>query len=152
MKLRHKGPTDIVIRKFRMEDYNALIKLWDDAQLPYKPKGRDKKENIERELKRGNAIFLVAEKDGRLVGSILGTQDGRKGWINRLAVTPDFQRQGIAKMLVANVEKYLFEIGIEIIACLIEDWNARSMQVFERLGYKQHPEIIYFTKRKNPDV
>ncbi len=43
-------------------------------------------------------------------------------------------------------------MGIEIIASSIEDWNTVSMKVFERLGYKRHPDIIYFTKRKNSDV
>jgi len=55
-------------------------------------------------------------------------------------------------MLVARVEEHLSELGIEIIACLIEDWHKESMQVFERLGYKRHPDVLYFSKRRNPDV
>ena len=41
---------------------------------------------------------------------------------------------------------------MDILACLIEDGNAVSMAVFEKLGYKKHPEIIYFAKRKYPGV
>jgi ribosomal protein S18 acetylase RimI-like enzyme len=135
-----------------MGDYDTLITLWNDAQLPYKPKGRDRYDKIEYELKRGNAIFLVAEINGKLVGSILGTHDGRKGWLNRLAVAPEFRRQGIARMLVTEVERCFSELGIEIVACLIENWNTESIQVFERLGYKRHSDIVYFTKRRNADV
>ena len=135
-----------------MEDYNALITLWNDAQLLHKSKGRDRLAKIEYELKQGNAIFLIAEINGKLVGSVLGTHDGRKGWINRLVTTPEFQKQGIARKLVNEVETRFSELGIEITACLIENWNKKSMQIFEKLGYEKQSDITYFTKRKNPDV
>lgn len=152
MGLCHKNLSNIVIREFRMDDYDVLITLWNEAQLSYKPKGRDSRDKIEQEIKQGNAIFLVAEVNGRLIGSILGTYDGRKSWINRLAVAPEFRRRGIAKKLVAEVENRFSKLGIEIIACLIEEWNTQSMQVFARLGYKKHPDIVYFTKRKNLNI
>jgi len=147
-----KNPSDMVIREFRMEDYDAVIALWDDAQLPYRPEGRDRRDKIEHELEQGNAIFLIAEINGKLVGSVLGTHDGRKGWVNRVAVDSEFRRQNIARRLVAEVEDKLSKLGIEVIACLIEDWNTSSMRVFERLGYKKEENIVYFTKRRNADA
>jgi len=57
-----------------------------------------------KELKAGQAIFLVAAADQRIAGVVLGTHDGRKGWINRLAVAKDFRRQNIASKLVATLE------------------------------------------------
>jgi len=142
----------MIIREFNINEYNALIKLWNDAQLPFKPKGRDKLDKIEYELKQRSNIFLVAEINGKLVGSVFGTHDGRKGWINRLAVSPEFQRQNIAKKLIAEVEDRFSELGIEIIACLVEDWNTNSLKVFEKLGYKNHSDIVYFSKRKDSNV
>ena len=142
----------MIIREFSIKDYDSLITLWNDAQLPFKPKGRDKRDKIEYELKQGRDIFLVAEINGKLVGSVFGTHDGRKGWINRLAVSPEFQRQNIAKKLIAEVEDRFSELGIDIVACLIEDWNTKSLQVFEKLGYKNHSDIVYFSKRKNSNV
>lgn len=135
-----------------IEDYDALMELWTEAKLLYKPKGRDRRDNIERELQQPSAVFLVAEKDGKLVGSIFGTHDGRRGWINRLAVSPSYRQQGIAAQLIKEVEMRLDAIGIEIIACLVEDWNTVSMKVFQRLGYTRHSDIVYFSKRKHPDV
>jgi len=142
----------MIIREFSIKDYDALITLWNDVQLPFKPKGRDKRDKIECEIKQENAIFLVAEINGKLVGSVFGTHDGRKGWINRLVVASEFQRQNIAKKLIAEVEYRFSELGIDIIACLIEDWNTKSLQVFEKLGYKKHTDIVYFSKRKDSNV
>jgi ribosomal protein S18 acetylase RimI-like enzyme len=142
----------MIIREFTIKDYDSLITLWNDAKLPFKPKGRDKRDKIEYELKHGRNIFLVAEINGKLVGSVFGTHDGRKGWINRLAVSPEFQRQDIAKKLIAEVEERFSELGIGIIACLVEDWNTESLKVFEKLGYKNHSEIVYFSKRRDSNV
>jgi ribosomal protein S18 acetylase RimI-like enzyme len=143
---------DVAIRNFRIEDYPSLIRLWKAAGLPFKPEGRDSRAKIESELKRGIAIFLIAEIDNKIIGSVIGTHDGRKGWINRVAVDPEYREKGLAKMLVAEVEKQLDNLGIDIIACLIEDWNDRSMKVFEKLGYIKHEDVFYFSKRKNKDI
>ena len=77
---------DIIIRQFRIDDYDNVISLWVEAGIHYKPNGRENRQRMEKELKTGQALFLVAEVDRRIVGVVLGTHDGRKGWINRLAV------------------------------------------------------------------
>ncbi|MGB3340015.1 MAG: GNAT family N-acetyltransferase [bacterium] len=150
--IHDNGSHEIKLRDLRIDDYDDLIRLWDEAELPYKPEGRDKRENIDRELVGTAAIFLVAEIDGKLTGSIFGTHDGRKGWINRLAVAPTHRRKGLAARLLQEVEKKLYDKGIEIIACLIEDWNKTSMEVFQKMGYKRHNDIIYLSKRKHENV
>ena len=142
----------ISLRPLTIDDYDALRDLWEEAGLPCRPNGRDTRENIASQMRSNCSIYLVAEEDGRMVGAVLGTHDGRKGWINRLAVAPDQRRRGIAAMLVRAVEERLLERGIEIFACQIEDWNETSMTVFDRLGYTRHDDIIYFTKRLRPDV
>ena len=144
--------SELKIRDFTIDDYDQLIELWKKARLPYKPKGRDTKEKIQNELKLGNAIFLVAEYEKELHGSVLGSHDGRKGWVNRLAVSPEIQHQGLGKKLVDELESRIHSLGIEIIACLVENWNKSSMVVFEKLGYHKHTDIFYFTKRKDPEV
>jgi len=144
--------TELSIREFTIDDYEALISVWQEAELPYKPAGRDRKESIAGEVAQGNAIFLVAEISGKIVGSAFGTHDGRKGWINRVAVTPRYQRLGVAAKLVSEVERRLEAVGIGIIACLIEDWNTESITFFQKIGYHYHKDIMYFTKRKEPEI
>jgi predicted GNAT family acetyltransferase len=150
---RDKNRTgDIVIRQMCIDDYDMVIQLWKKAGLSYRPRGRDSREKIDHELKGHTAIFLVAEKNGRIIGSAFGTHDGRKGWINRVAVMPGYRRKGVARELVEAVEHRLVEYGIEIIACLIEGWNKTSLAAFKRMGYVDFPDIHYLTKRKHLDV
>ena len=105
---------DIHIRDIRIDDYDALIALWKATGLPFKPKGRDSREDIERQIGLSCTIYRVAVLDRRIVGAILGSHDGRKGWINRLAVLPEYTRQGVAKALVADVEAILGRLSTRL--------------------------------------
>jgi ribosomal protein S18 acetylase RimI-like enzyme len=142
----------IKIRNFHINDYNDVIRLWDQTKLPFKPKGRDSLIQIRNEIKKENSIFFVAVDNRKIIGSIFGTHDGRKGWINRLAVHPDYQRKGIAKNLCFEVENKLNNLGIEIICCLIENYNINSFNFFNNLGYILHEDIKYLSKRKNNEI
>ncbi len=143
---------DVTIRDLRLEEYPAVMGLWVEAGLPFRPCGRDKQDRVEAELERGSAVFLVAEAGGRLIGVVLGTNDGRKGWINRLAVAPAYRRRGIARRLVGEVEGRLAAIGIEITAALIETSNTASLAFFKETGYVHGEEIEYVSKRSGADV
>jgi len=58
-----KSQTDnFRIREFRIEDYARVMEIWAEGGLPLKPKGRDSRENIARQVKMPNVLFLVAEE------------------------------------------------------------------------------------------
>jgi N-acetylglutamate synthase len=143
---------NIKIREFIISDYHVIIELWKEAKLPYKQKGRDSLKNIKKELLKGCCVFLVAVDENKIVGTVFGTNDGRKGWINRLAVKSEYKGRGIARQLVEEVEKRFNDLGIGIIACLIEDDNQDSLKVFSKFEYSEFAGMHYLTKRKHPDV
>ena len=144
-----------VIRDFRIEDYDRVMELWAQGGLPLKLRGRDSRDNIARQVRLANVRFLVAEEGpaGPIIGTVLATHDGRKGWINRLAVDcGPSGGGGSGPGLSGRPRGWLEAEGMDILACLIEEDNGVSMAVFEKLGYKKHPEIIYFAKRKFPEI
>ena len=149
---RNMRTDTILIRELAPADYDRVMEIWTAGRLPVKPQGRDSRAQIEKQVRQRNVMFLVAEADGRVIGTVLATHDGRKGWINRLAVDASLRRRGLGRRLVLEAERRLAEAGMEIFACLIEEENTVSMAVFESLGYEKHPEIIYFAKRKHPEV
>jgi len=105
-----------------------------------------------KELAGDNAIFLIAESDGAVVGTALCTHDGRKGWINRLAVVPEHQGKGIGAMLMEEAERRFEALGLTVFACQIITDNAASQEFFSKLGYEPHDEVRYFSKRKDQDA
>lgn len=145
------GP-HVTIRELQVGEYPAVMRLWQEAGLPFRPKGRDHPDRVAAELQGGRAVFLVAEAEGQLVGAVLGTHDGRKGWINRLAVSPAYQRRGIARALVSELESRFAALGLEIAAALVESHNAASLAFFRAIGYEHGSDIEYFSKRRSPEV
>ncbi len=142
----------VILREMRKEDYHDLIELWKIAKLSFKPNGRDTKENISKQLEFSSNSFILAELQGKIIGSVIASHNGRKGWINRLAVHPKYRHQGIAKKLIKKAEEFLKQEGIGIFAALVESWNIPSKKLFETIGYKDFEGIIYFTKRINKDI
>ncbi len=141
----------VEVRRMREEDYDAVADIWTRSGLPYQPRGRDSRERIREQMGMGSSIFLVAEDRGRVVGVLLVTHDLRKGWLNRLAVMPEQQGRGTAKELVRRAEEELSDLGISIFAVQIHERNARSRKLFADLGYQEHEDIVYCSKRSGPD-
>ncbi len=134
-----------------IEEYEDILELWDKAGLPYKPEGRDTRENIERELEEQPEYWIGAYNEGELIGIVFGTDDGRKGWINRLAVEDEYRGQGIGRTLVEKLEHVFEQKGFKIWAALIEPDNPKAMDFFEHLGFEDK-NIKYYSKRESEKV
>lgn len=143
---------DVEVRRLGAEAVAAVLAVWKEAGLPCRPRGRDHPRELARRIDEGTDVFLGAYSEGNLVGTVLVTHDGRKGWINRLAVVPPFQRMGVAALLVAEAEEFLRSRGVRIFAALVEEDNAVSLSFFRRAGYVLHRDIFYLSKRDDPEV
>ena len=142
----------LIIRDLKPSEYSSLIDIWLRSSLPFKPEGRDTEQNIIKQMQLENIRFFVAEISNELVGIVIASHNGRKGWINRLAVPPEFRGKGIANSLLKRSEEFFISNNINIFACLIEDWNDVSMEYFQNKNYDSHKEIIYITKKLNPET
>lgn len=138
-------------RFLSLEDYGKVVDLWKRAGLKFKPAGRDSEKAISEQMIKQPNMFLAAFDGERLVGVAMLTDDGRKGWINRLAVDPEYQRKGVAMELIKKAEEIFRNRGIFLFAALIEDWNVPSQNLFRKMGYKKHDDIYYFSKRDFDD-
>jgi ribosomal protein S18 acetylase RimI-like enzyme len=141
------------IRRLTIEDYDAMTQVWKRAGLPYKPQGRDSRENTAKQMKLFPEFYLGAFQGNRIVGVVVASYESRmKGWINRLAVDPEYQRQGVGGQLVREAEKALRKHGAKIFCALIETPNDESVGLFQKMGYFVHRDILYVTKRESQEV
>ena len=107
------------LRRLTLDDYDAVMALWQRSGLPsIRPEGRDSRSEFEQQL-AGGQIAIGLEEDGRLIGVVIATNDTRKGWINRLAIDPDYRRKGYGEQLVHSAEEALREAGLKLIAAFI---------------------------------
>ena len=140
------------LRRLTIDDHAAILALWQRAGLhSIRPEGRDSRSEFEKQL-AGGQIAIGLEGNGRLIGVVLATNDTRKGWINRLAIDPDYRRKGYGEQLACAAEEALREAGMKLIAAFIEEGNTASLALFEKLGYAVHQNIYYVSKRDSADA
>jgi len=128
------------IRDCRPMEVEVVLELWRQAEAT--PSITDNANDLRRAVADGPANVLVAEVEGRIVGSIIGTFDGWRGNIYRLAVHPLYRRRGIARALVAEVEKRLARQGAKRITALVEKNHPLATSFWPAVGYGVDSRII----------
>jgi len=140
------------IRPLREGELHAMMRVWESAGLLYRPTGRDSLERLKEQRKACPDLFLGAFVNERLVGVAIASDDGRKGWINRLAVLPEARRHGIGTAMVEECERALRARGRGVFSILIEGENQASENLFLGMGYKLEEDIKYYAKRDSQSV
>ena len=142
----------LILCDLQAADYDDILALWQCAGLSVRANGRDAPAVFARQMASGLQRVIGLRADNKLVAVAVLTHDGRKGWINRLAVDPAYRRQGLARRLVAEAERWFAQdVGLEIWAALIEEHNDASLVLFEELGYER-PNVMYVSKRTRYDA
>ncbi|MBV9230012.1 MAG: GNAT family acetyltransferase [Chloroflexi bacterium] len=131
------------LRSFQMEDYEAVAALWREAGLHLSKS--DSRAGIARKLERDADVFLVAEDEGTIVGAVMGTYDGRRAWVNHLAVAAACRGHGLGKRLIEEMERRLRAKGCDKVNLLIEPDNAGVQEFYQQLGYEQR-QLIFMQK------
>ncbi len=138
--------------KLTINDYDQIIDIWKKSDLPIKEGWRDTKEQMEKQLSSGHVDLLGLRVEEKLVGIVMCSDDSRKGWINRLAVLPNYRKKGIGLKMIQAAEHYLSKKGLKIIAVTIEDYNRSSLRLFKNAGYEEFKGMHYLTKRESDKV
>lgn len=126
------------MRGARPGDAAALAVLWDAAGLH--PGRIPIAEQLDEVLRHGTDLALVAPgRDGALIGSLLGAFDGRRGWVNRLAVHPARQGQGVGGALLDAFEARLRHRGCRKVNLLVRADNADVTRFYAAQGFASVP-------------
>ncbi len=121
------------IRPFTPTDEAAVITLWRTCGL-VRPQN-DPRKDIARKLRVNPEWFLVAEQNGRIVGSVMAGYEGHRGWINYLGVAPELQRGGLGRRLMDEAERRLRAAGCPKINLQVRPDNPAAIAFYERIGF-----------------
>ena len=130
---------DLEIREFSDGDGEAVVDLWQACGLVVPQ--NDPRKDIERKLRAGRDLFLVGERGGRLVASVMGGYDGHRGWINYLAVDPACRGEGLGRQIMAAVEARLGELGCAKINLQVRASNPEVIAFYRAIGYGEDPVL-----------
>ncbi len=132
------------IRVFQPDDQLAVIALWQRCDLlrPW----NDPVKDMARKMADSPEWFLLGEVDGQVVAGVMAGYDGHRGWLNYLAVDPEYQRQGLARQLVQHAEALLLQAGCPKINLQVRSSNQGVITFYQQLGYGVD-EVVSLGKR-----
>jgi ribosomal protein S18 acetylase RimI-like enzyme len=137
-------PDGLILRDFEFpKDYIEVINLWENAGPGIQLRRSDEKEEIAKKLQRDPDLFLVAETGGRIIGSVLGGYDGRRGLVYHLAVENSYRNQGIGAALMTELEKRMKQKGCIRTYLLVTRENTEAARFYETHGWEQMDLFIY---------
>ncbi len=124
---------ELNIRAYQPTDEEQVINLWQECCLvvPQNNPQRD----ILLKLQVQPELFLVGLAGSQIVASIMAGYEGHRGWFNYLAVSPDFQRQGIGRRMVEAATAKLEAMGCPKINLQIRTSNTEVIEFYKRIGF-----------------
>jgi ribosomal protein S18 acetylase RimI-like enzyme len=138
------------VREFADADEDAVVELWRRCGLtrPWNDPHKDiaRKRRVQREL------FLVAEREGAIIGSVMGGYDGHRGWVNYLAVDPARRRAGLGRTLMDEVEARLRALGCPKLNLQVREDNADALGFYARLGFERDAAVSLGKRLERDDV
>ncbi len=142
--VRAMSETAWFIRSFIYpDDYPKVYELWMRAGSGIHQGRSDTPEQIARKIERDPDLFLVAEMDGRVIGSVLGGSDGRRGLVYHLAVDESYRQRGIGAALMEELEARLSRKGCLRCYLLVTKENRQAMRFYSRRGWERMDLFIY---------
>lgn len=136
--------TKAIIREMTMADYDDVYALWMTIKRFSLLSRDDSREGVEVFLKRNPGISVIAVLDGRIVGSILGGHDGRRGCLYHVCVAEDCRMMGIGKAMVIHCMVKLKQEGINKVSLIAFTQNDIGNAFWNRIGWKKREDLNYY--------
>jgi ribosomal protein S18 acetylase RimI-like enzyme len=137
----------IHIREFRFpSDYPSVLKLWESIEKGVHLGRSDTLAEIEKKLARDPDLFLVAELEENIIGSVIGGFDGRRGLIYHLAVATSFRGKGIGSCLLNEVEVRLCAKGCLKSYLLVTNDNPEAEDYYRQRGWQHMDSVRLYGK------
>jgi ribosomal protein S18 acetylase RimI-like enzyme len=128
------------IEKFKIEYYNEVVELWSKAGIGVG--SSDTIDEITRVINRNPELFLIGKKDGKIVATVIGTFDGRRGYVHHLAVDPDYQKKKYGKLIMDKIIELFRKNNVHKIHLFIEKTNRQVVEFYSKLGWEIRNDII----------
>ena len=137
----------IHIREFKFPvDYQQVYELWSSIEKGVHIGRSDSQTEIEKKVSRDPELFLVAEYQNKIIGSVIGGYDGRRGLIYHLAVDASFRGHRIGSRLMDEVEARLRAKGCLKCYLLVTADNVEVENYYRQRGWQQMDSIHLFGK------
>ncbi|MEE1060841.1 MAG: GNAT family N-acetyltransferase [Ruminococcus sp.] len=139
-----KENTNITIREMTIADYEEVYAMWQITTKRALSKA-DEKPQIAKYLERSGGMSQVAVSDGKIIGTVLASHDGRCGFIHHMAVLPEYRRQHIGHHLAQRALEKLRDEGIEETHIFSYQNNSTGQSFWKDFGFEKREDIFVFS-------
>jgi ribosomal protein S18 acetylase RimI-like enzyme len=122
------------IRAFTLADYEQAFELW--QAVGFQGWSLLTRDQVVKKLRRDRDLFLVADLEGHVIGTVMGSWDGYRGWAHNVAVHPSHQRQGIGRILMCELEKRLWRKGARVLNLHYFNDSTWARDFYHSLGFQ----------------
>ncbi len=136
--------TDWRIRTADEADIPSVLVLWRAAEAI--PSATDTEDALRCLLERDPDSLLLTEVDGKIIGSLVVAWDGWRGSFYRLAVHPDWRREGVATALIHTGEERAARAGAIRLTAIVASEERAAMTLWQAAGYERQVDVSRFVR------
>lgn len=122
------------LRSFQLSDIHDVTKIW--KMTASHERERETLRVLSNQLAVDRDLVIVAEKDQKVIGAIVGTIDGDTGFFYCLAVHPDYQNQKVGTQLVTTLEQRFWQKRVKRIWITVDQGTEKLLPFYKYLGYQ----------------
>ncbi|MEN6378649.1 MAG: ribosomal protein S18-alanine N-acetyltransferase [Methanofastidiosum sp.] len=144
----------MIVRNVGPDDIHTVIELeYQNFDYPYPP------ETINFLYESHRDTFLVAEKDGDVIGFVIGMVQKREGHVLVIAIRDDYKKKGIGTFLMKKLIDVYKKKGITRLKLEVRVSNVAALSMYRNLGFKitnrlkhyyENGEDGFLLRRENP--
>ena len=140
---------DVEIQEMSIDDFEEVYELWQSTEEIVLSE-IDTHESIARFLERNPGFSYVARQGGTIVGVVLCSHDGRRGYIDHLAVGNSYRLQGIGRALVLRCLYNLMRVGIRRWNLYIFEGNQEAIEFWKKIGWSPKLNMVMMSQPISP--
>ena len=136
---------NILLRIMEVSDIPASIELWKNMK-GLAIRGSDNIRDLSEHVKMNSSHNFVAASGDRLIGTVLGGFDGRRGYIYHLAVHEDFRKKNTGRELMERCFQSFKEINVSKCHMMVLSDNTEAQEFYAKIGCELRTEILVYSK------
>lgn len=125
---------NIIIREFRREDFDEMMKMWIELGLGNPERG-DTLEVIQNTLSSGGKLLIMENQDREIIGSSWMTNDRRRIYLHHFGIRKKEQGKGLSKPLLEESIRFAREQKLQI-KLEVHAENVPARKLYEKYGFR----------------
>ena len=122
----------VKLRNYKASDYTQLKTNLQIAELHYDD--MDSEELIRRMIGRDSESIIIAEDNGKVIGSAYFIDMGFAAMLWRLNVIQEYRKKGIGEEIIKEVKKRAKKRGFTQLHFLVNDAQERLVNYYQKMG------------------